>query len=50
VQSNQVFRPGPDGRVMPYTPPRCLDRIVLEGGYDDTLFAHHAMSDGWGGR
>jgi Flp pilus assembly CpaF family ATPase len=50
VQSNQVFRPGPDGRVMPYTPPRMLDRLVLDGGYDDTLFAHHAMSDGWGSR
>jgi pilus assembly protein CpaF len=50
VQSNQVFRTGPDGRVMPYTPPRSLDRLVVDGGYDDTMFAHHAMTDGWGDR
>jgi Flp pilus assembly CpaF family ATPase len=37
IRSNQVFRPGLDGRAIPYTPPRCLDLLILEG-YDAALF------------
>ncbi len=37
VRSNQVFRPGPDGRAVPYTPPRCLEELE-SAGYDPALF------------
>jgi Flp pilus assembly CpaF family ATPase len=45
IASNQIFRPEPalGGRAAPYTPPRCLDDLVLEG-YDPSLFH---QPEGW---
>jgi hypothetical protein len=48
IRSNQVFRPGLDGRAVPYTPPRCLDLLILEG-YDAALFQQPSdWPGGWG--
>jgi len=43
VATNEVFQPGPDGRAVPYTPPRCLGDLELEG-YDPSLFHN---PNGW---
>jgi pilus assembly protein CpaF len=46
VVSNEVFRPGPDGRALPGAPIRCLDDLVLHG-YDP---AAHDPVGAWSAR
>jgi pilus assembly protein CpaF len=50
VVSNEVFRPGPDGRAVPGAPVRCLDDLLVHG-YDPA--AHDVAvpgGNGWGYR
>ena len=43
VVSNEVFRPGPDGRAVPGSPVRSIDQLV-DAGFDETLLDR---PDGW---
>jgi Flp pilus assembly CpaF family ATPase len=43
VVSNEVYRPGPDGRAVPSTPVRCLDELV-DHGFDPVWLER---PDGW---
>jgi pilus assembly protein CpaF len=43
VISNEVFRPGPDGRAVPGAPLRCIDQLVT-AGFDE---AYLSRPHGW---
>jgi Flp pilus assembly CpaF family ATPase len=43
VISNEVFRPGPDGRAVPGAPIRCMNELVL-AGFDESYLAR---PQGW---
>ncbi|HVM41621.1 MAG TPA: ATPase, T2SS/T4P/T4SS family [Acidimicrobiia bacterium] len=48
VTSNEVFRPGPDGRAIPGVPMRTTTlRDLLDAGLDDERFHLHATPGGW---
>jgi pilus assembly protein CpaF len=43
VISNEVFRPGPEGRAVPGAPIRCLD-VLVQAGFDERYLD---SADGW---
>lgn len=43
VVSNEIFRPGPDGRAVPGSPARSLDDVIA-AGFDESLFDR---AQGW---
>jgi Flp pilus assembly CpaF family ATPase len=47
VVSNEVFRPGPDGRAIPGAPIRCIDELMLHGYQPGWHDAGLTAAGGW---
>jgi Flp pilus assembly CpaF family ATPase len=47
IASNEIYRPGPDGRAVPATPPRCLDLLARNGFDPAWLQQPHTGGHSW---